>query len=80
LRSKHIIETTSEINDLKTWRTQNKKYKELDITKHKDTEFKELDIILFAKVHPDGKTRTGDYAKYLVMGRKKDYVILNKVK
>jgi hypothetical protein len=67
LRSKHIIETTSEINDLKTWRTQNKKYKELD-------------IILFAKVHPDGKTRTGDYAKYLVMGRKKDYVILNKVK
>lgn len=64
---KHIIETTSEINDLKTWRTQNKKYKELD-------------IILFAKVHPDGKTRTGDYAKYLVMGRKKDYVILNKVK
>lgn len=64
---KHIIETTSEINDLKTWRTQNKKYKELD-------------IILFAKVHPDGKTRTGDYAKYLVIGKEKNYVILSEIK
>ncbi len=62
---KHIIETTSEIQNLTRWR---------------GSRFNEMNIILFARVHPDGKTRTGDYAKYLVVGKEKGYVILNKIK
>lgn len=64
---KHIIETTSEINDLTTWKTQDKKYKEMD-------------ILLFAKVHPAGNTRTGEYARYLIIGKEKNHVIISKIR
>ena len=64
---KHIIETTSEIDDLNTWKTQDKKYKEMD-------------ILLFAKVHPAGNTRTGEYARYLIIAKHKRYIELRRVK
>ncbi len=61
---KHIIETYKDVQSLKWWRTSAKKYKEMD-------------IILFAKMN--GSMRSGEYAKYIIIKKEEKKIWLKQV-
>jgi len=65
VKTKHVIETSNNIDNLSRWNTTARKYKEMD-------------VILFAKMNES--MRSGRYATYIVTAKHKRYIELRRVK